>query len=126
MERQPPNSPGNPTAAVSIAVLVIDVILLAHACWMTTHVRDALRRIFESFETKLPALTSRLMAVPGYVFVLVLLGIAALLVAKEILVPDAFVRLLLNLVVGVGLFALSAALTVAFLLPLLDLIQKLT
>jgi len=106
-------------------VLVIDVILLAGGCWMTTHVRDSFERLFADFEAELPALTTGIMAVPGYVFVTVLLGIAALLVVKEIVFRDAFVKLVLNLVAGVGLSALGVALTLPLYMPLVSLMEQL-
>ena len=107
-------------------MLVINVVLLAGFALGAIRVRAALSKIYDDFETELPALTQWLMWVPDW---LVFLGASLALVAlvvKEALVRNARVNRRVNLAVLIGLLGLGAVVAVALLEPLTRLITPLS
>ena len=126
MQPQPPVRQSQVVWGVSIAVLVIDLTLLAGIAVGTIRARASFSKIFDDFEAELPLLTQLLMSVPGWLIILGAVLAAAIVGLKELAIRNAAVNLLLNLAVLVGLLGLAALLAVALFLPLVSLVQRLS
>ena len=126
MESGQVDRPDAAAGGASLAVLLIAVVLLVLAAGAAVVVPPRFARIYADFEVELPGLTRLLTAVPGYVQGAALVAIAAALVAKEPLVRDNTIKLLLNLVGLLAALAFAALLVTGLFLPLISLWDKLS
>jgi len=104
--------------------LMVDLVLLVMAGYLTTFVRPNFVKVLQDFDTELPVLTQWMISVPGMVFVGVFFGITALLVLKEIVVEQAAVKLGANLAAGLAVLAFAAIFYLSLFLPLSSLVQQ--
>jgi hypothetical protein len=124
---QESESRGTATAlqVFSLLALVADLGLLAAVGYQTLYVRPSLMKIFEDFDSELPVMTVWAISIPGVVYAAALVGVAALLIFKEIIVEQPAVRLVANLVAGLLLLAFGALFYLALTVPLTSLLQQL-
>ena len=126
MEPQAPTRGSGVARGGNIAVMVIDLVLLAGLAVGTIYHRGRFTEVFDDFETELPGLTQALLSVPGWLIILGALVAGMAVGLKEALIPDARAKLLLNLAVLVGLLGLGVLLVLALVLPVVTLIEKLS
>lgn len=111
---------------MSIFILVIDLVGLALLALLAQHMLPGFLKIFEDFDAELPALTQCLLSVPRSWYVGAFAGIGVLLLLKEIVIRNAGVKSVLNLLAGLALLAFAAVAVVALFLPLIALIEALS
>jgi len=108
------------------------MVAVASGCaFLALAVPYSLRRfmaMFTEMETKegLPCLTSLLGSVPGFVYSLVFLLAAGGLFAKEYLISEKRVTLVINAIAGLGLLLFVMAYVAALFLPLFAMMQMLS
>lgn len=82
-------------------------------------------KVFSEYGVELPPLTRFFVSIPTIIYVLFCLGIAGVLVIKELLISNKKVRLIVNIIAAVGASGFVFVYAVAFILPLISLITRL-
>ena len=126
MEQRESGSTATVGVVFSVIASVIDLLLLGVLWFVYQYQVPHFVKVFEDFDTELPALTRLMMSLPNGLLLLLFLGIGILLVFKEIVLRNAAVKLSVSLVIGVGLLAFAGTLFFALYLPLVSLIEKLS
>jgi hypothetical protein len=104
--------------------LVADLFLLLMWGLSAVYQRVTFDKIFGDLDVPLPTLTTMILSVPlaavlGAVFIL-----AAVLVTKEFVVRDVWVRRVWNIITGVVLIVMVVVHMLALLLPLTEVLSK--
>ncbi len=114
---------------LSWTLLAVDVaLLLGLAAALPFSGLHTFEKMFMDMELKegLPFLTELLLYLPGWGYALLFLGLAAVMVTKELLVKRKAVTLAVNTVVLVGLLMFKMFVVWALFLPMVSMMQQLS
>jgi hypothetical protein len=110
---------------MSWVTLIVALIMLMGAGYMATVVRAQYKAILEDFEAQLPLATELLLSVPGYAYAAGIVALAVLLVLKEVLLPRAGPRIVLNFAAALFAIDFTVMFAVGLWLPLCRVIEQL-